>query len=203
MFSINLITYKVKQMSVKQEAVLCAATELFSEFGFHAVGVDTIIERSKVAKMTFYKYFPSKNFLVESVLIRRDKELRSGILAAVGAAHCPMSRLKSIFDCYDAWFQASTFHGCMFIKASEEFPLEGTKVKDISRTHKSWLSSLMANILNDMNISSADLLAIHIMAVLDGLAVRSNMYSAELHNMTLTSWGYVKDLVEMKSTVSA
>ena len=51
-------------MSDKEEAVLVAATRLFSEFGFHSVVVDTIVAESNVAKMTFYKYFPSKDDLI-------------------------------------------------------------------------------------------------------------------------------------------
>ena len=43
------------------------------------MGVDKIIFESKVAKMTFYKYFPSKENLIHESLRLRDSLLRESI----------------------------------------------------------------------------------------------------------------------------
>src|ERR1700694_4964928 len=56
-----------------RERVLSTAYELFSHRGVRAVGVDTIINRAKVAKMTFYRHFPSKDALVLAFLERREQ----------------------------------------------------------------------------------------------------------------------------------
>jgi AcrR family transcriptional regulator len=40
-----------------RERILEAAYELFSRQGIRAVGIDTIIERSGVARMTLYRHF--------------------------------------------------------------------------------------------------------------------------------------------------
>ncbi len=44
----------------KKEDIINTALELFNQIGYNATGVDKIIAESNVAKMTFYKYFPSK-----------------------------------------------------------------------------------------------------------------------------------------------
>jgi AcrR family transcriptional regulator len=47
-----------------RERILEAAACLFYQDGIHAVGVDTIIAESGVAKMTLYCHFPSKDDLI-------------------------------------------------------------------------------------------------------------------------------------------
>lgn len=48
---------------------------LFSQYGFTHVGVDTIVKESKVAKMTLYQYFESKEKLVEICLVVHKNKL--------------------------------------------------------------------------------------------------------------------------------
>ena len=44
-----------------RDRILDTATELFYRDGYHAVGIDTIVEQSGVAKMTLYRHYPSKD----------------------------------------------------------------------------------------------------------------------------------------------
>jgi AcrR family transcriptional regulator len=56
-----------------RERILDTAYELFSRNGIRAVGVDAIIDRSGVARMTLYRHFGSKDALVLAFLERRDE----------------------------------------------------------------------------------------------------------------------------------
>ena len=58
--------------SKKQEAILVAAVELFAERGFHGTAVPDIASRAKVGAGTIYRYFPSKEALV-NVLYQQHK----------------------------------------------------------------------------------------------------------------------------------
>src|SRR5438093_8444833 len=60
-------------VSQARERILMAAYELFSRQGVRAVGIDTIIARADVAKMTFYDHFPSKDELGLTFLERREQ----------------------------------------------------------------------------------------------------------------------------------
>jgi AcrR family transcriptional regulator len=100
-----------------KERILNAAYELFSQHGIGAVGVDTIIAKAGVAKMTLYRHFKSKEKLVLAFLARREARwthewLETEILAA---ANTPTDRLLAIFDTFDRWFQEPDFEGCSFI----------------------------------------------------------------------------------------
>ena len=56
-----------------RERILETAYDLFSRQGTRAVGVDTIIAGSGVAKMTLYRNFASKDDLIVAFLERREE----------------------------------------------------------------------------------------------------------------------------------
>src|SRR4051812_2071328 len=82
-----------------RERILSAAYELFSQHGIRAVGIDAIVARSGVARMTLYRHFGSKQELVLAWLERRDERwTRTWLQAEVRArATDPAERLLAIF----------------------------------------------------------------------------------------------------------
>jgi AcrR family transcriptional regulator len=102
--------------------ILDAAYELFSRRGVRAVGIDAIIARSGVARMTLYRHFASKEELVLAYLERREQLwTRAWLQAEVEArAADPAERLLAIFDVFDAWFRREDYEGCAFINVMLE-----------------------------------------------------------------------------------
>ena len=102
-----------------RERILSSAYTLFCRHGIRAVGVDTIIERSGVAKMTVYRHFGSKDDLVLAVLDRREQLwTRKWLEREVRRrAERPVDRLIAIFDVFDEWFHRRDFEGCLFVNA--------------------------------------------------------------------------------------
>ncbi len=95
-----------------------AAYELFSRSGTRTIGVDAVVARAAVAKMTLYRHFPSKEELVLAFLERREQLWTRDWLAAevVRRESEPAARLLAIFDVFDEWFQTEEFEGCTFIQ---------------------------------------------------------------------------------------
>ena len=100
-----------------RERILDSAYELFSRNGIRAVGIDAIIDRSGVARMTLYRHFGSKDALVLAFLERREQRwTRDWLQRAIERrAVDPGERLLAIFDVFDEWFQREDFEGCSFI----------------------------------------------------------------------------------------
>jgi AcrR family transcriptional regulator len=100
-----------------RERILGTAYNLFSRHGIRAVGVDTVVAESGVAKMTLYRHFPSKDELVLAFLERREELWTRGwVEAETGRrATTPGERLLAIFDIFDEWFHQDDFEGCSFI----------------------------------------------------------------------------------------
>ena len=57
----------------KREAILAAALELFAERGFHGTPVPLVAEKAGVGAGTIYRYFESKEALVNA-LYRQEKQ---------------------------------------------------------------------------------------------------------------------------------
>ncbi|QHK21234.1 TetR family transcriptional regulator [Pseudarthrobacter psychrotolerans] len=97
--------------------ILAVAYELFSRRGVRDVGVNELIERSGVAKATFYRHFPSKNALVLAFLEQRDQlwTVDSIVGQAKLRGTTPVEQLLAIFDVFGDWFLRDDFEACSFI----------------------------------------------------------------------------------------
>lgn len=89
--------------SDKRTALLRAALEVFSESGVHGVAVPEIARRAKVATGTIYRYFASKEALVNE-LYREQKEALGQRLNAGLDRDAPP---KQVFD--EFWRRLVTF----------------------------------------------------------------------------------------------
>ena len=61
--------------SPKREAILHAALELFAEYGYHGTTVPQVAERATVGAGTVYRYFDSKEALVNALFQKWKGEL--------------------------------------------------------------------------------------------------------------------------------
>lgn len=176
-------------MSKKKEDILNTAIKLFNEYGFVNVGIDKIINDSNVAKMTFYKYFPSKDDLIKACLLERDKLIRAGIMQALDSCDNGIAKLKGLFDWYENWFKQKDFFGCMFVKAHDEL-VQDAPLVTIIIDHKTWLTNTIAIALKDIK---TELSASQIRIILDGATVNENVYG---DNAAITeSWALVETML--------
>jgi len=97
--------------------IMAVAYELFSRRGVRDVGVNELIERSGVAKATFYRHFPSKDSLVLAFLEQRDKQwtVDAIVSEARRRGNTPDEQLLAIFDVFGDWFLREDFEACSFI----------------------------------------------------------------------------------------
>jgi AcrR family transcriptional regulator len=157
-----------------REKLVEAAYELFGRQGIRAVGVDTIIERAGVAKMTFYRHFPSKEDLVLAFLDRRDqlwtrewleKEIKQ-------RATTPREQLLVIFDLFEEWFQRDDFEGCSFIRTMlETFGPKENKVLSAARWHLANIRHLVQGLAEEAGLREPDELARNVQLLMAGSIV--------------------------------
>ncbi|MCU7698157.1 TetR/AcrR family transcriptional regulator [Acinetobacter sp. AYS6] len=70
-------------LSFRALSVLHTSRYLFNSHGFHNVGVDRIIELSKIPKATFYNYFHSKARLIEMSLTFQKDALKEEVSSVI------------------------------------------------------------------------------------------------------------------------
>src|SRR5690554_2771740 len=104
----------VKPMSSStRERLVDAAFEIFGRNGFHAVGLDRILEEVGVSKQTFYNHFESKDELILAVLDHRHEvqaQWWDQLLNKYGGSD-PRAKLYAMFDALDAWFNEPDWRG--------------------------------------------------------------------------------------------
>ncbi|HVE08684.1 MAG TPA: TetR/AcrR family transcriptional regulator [Paraburkholderia sp.] len=134
----------------KRQLVVDKATELFSKYGFHPVGVDWIIDDSGVARMTLYRHFVSKDDLVREVLEQRYQFIVDSMTQRLAPLTDPVERVKAIFDWYGAWFETPEFAGCLFERALAEFGTEYPKVSEVAIRYRQKIANWIEELLKDV-----------------------------------------------------
>jgi AcrR family transcriptional regulator len=82
----------------KRQHIVATAYALFKKHGFHATGIDRIIAEAKVAKMTMYRHFPSKDGLIVEVLDWRSERFARQLDAFEKVGKAPHQTIAAIFD---------------------------------------------------------------------------------------------------------
>lgn len=117
----DLTKFDPEQLSVRDK-ILRTALILFNEHGVHRTGIDKIIAESRVAKMSFYKHFPSKSKLIAAYLNEKGRVRFAKIKAHTVEKHQDTNKsLLGIFDALEEWIAEPDFNGCPFIKGLTDF----------------------------------------------------------------------------------
>ena len=103
-----------------KESIKRAAQELFRKFGYHKTSVNEIAKRAKIAKATIYKYFDSKEAVLQSLLmdyirVNVDELVHSNITEMDEEAHLNNLIMKT---CRLSYTVCNEFIGWDFIRES-------------------------------------------------------------------------------------
>jgi AcrR family transcriptional regulator len=146
------------RLASARERIDRTAYELFSQQGIRAVGVDTIVARSGVAKQTLYRHYPSKEELALAFLRRREELwTRTWLQREVERrGRKPAEKLLAVFDVFDNWFHRFDFEGCSFIKALLEHGEREHPVRIAAEAHIETIRAYLRHLVQDAGFSDAD-----------------------------------------------
>ncbi len=82
------------ERSSKKLQVVQTAIQLFTTHGFHNAGVDLIAKEANITKSTFYKYFGSKEHLIEMCIAFQKSLLREEVLSIIYSSRYYTSKDK-------------------------------------------------------------------------------------------------------------
>ncbi|RRH91842.1 TetR/AcrR family transcriptional regulator [Mesorhizobium tamadayense] len=157
-----------------RERILKTASDLFYRFSIHSVGVDRIIAESGVAKMTFYKHFPSKADLIATYL-RHKSVVWFQMLATPTerSGLSPLERVLAIFDALDEPFRAPSFRGCPFVKGLAEFGPDANSpdVQAAIAAYFNGLHEFVASLIEPLALSKPEKAVVQILSLIQGSIV--------------------------------
>ncbi|MGG1946016.1 TetR/AcrR family transcriptional regulator [Trinickia sp. NRRL B-1857] len=123
-----------------QQLLLRAASELFYQEGVRAVGVDAVVERAGVNKMSLYRQFASKDDLVAAYLEDANDCFFGHFDKSIGMHPGePVRQIAQYFE--DLAWRASRegYRGCPFVNVAAEFPDPAHPAREIVARNKAQL----------------------------------------------------------------
>ncbi len=157
-----------------RERILKTASDLFYRLSIHTVGVDRIIAESGVAKMTFYKHFPSKAKLVAAYLRHKNTTWLQMLAASTERAGLsPLERVLAIFDALEESFQAHSFRGCPFVRGLAEFGPDANSpdVQAIIAAYFKGLGEFVASLIEPLALREPEKAVVQILSLIQGSIV--------------------------------
>jgi AcrR family transcriptional regulator len=149
--------------------ILDTASEMFYRDGIRAVGVDAIIARSGVAKMSLYRNFPSKAALVAAWLVDRDLAFwRRWERAEATYPNDPRRQLGAILDMVAARVCDPRWRGCPFLNTATEFPEPGHPAYAVILGNKAAVRARLRALAAAAGAHEPDLLAQQLQLLIDG-----------------------------------
>ncbi len=183
----------------KRETIITTAMTLFNQKSYTSIGIDKIIAESNVAKMTFYKYFSSKEILIEECLQRRILEVQASLLDKVNSVNNPLNKLKSVFNWYIDWINTEDFNGCLFKKATIEVLQMYPSVKFQVNKYRNWIYNVVFEIFSDLEIEDPKVLSSLFLNIIDGLIIDATINKPEINPEE--TWSYINKLIELETTL--
>ncbi len=131
-----------------RERLIRASHDLFYEHGFHAIGIDRIIDEVGVTKTTFYNHFESKDALALEALRWHDRWWKDEFarLLLKHGGDTPRGRLLAIFDALEEAMSQPGYKGCIFINVAVEFPSCTDPAHIEAAAHKRAIEDLIAEL---------------------------------------------------------
>jgi len=165
-----------------RERLLDAALALFYEHGIHGVGIDAIIERAGVAKMSLYNHFASKDDLVIEFLRRMfdtwfpwfsgwtEERIAAGVRP-----------IDALFEQLRAWMKRDDFRGCPFVNSAcqvygADHPVRAVCDEQIEKL-RTWIESLARR----EGITDPILASRQVLLLVEGAIVRATMSGDPSH----------------------
>ena len=112
---------------------MAIAADLFYHQGYRATGINEVIDRSGVAKATFYNHFPSKDDLGLAYLKQVKEQENAHIETFIRAAEGPLNRFLAVMRSLEPWLKETDYRGCGFINMAAEMPDPESKLRRIGR----------------------------------------------------------------------
>src|SRR5215472_8932957 len=152
-----------------RQRILDTASGMFYRDGVRAVGIDAIIARSGVAKMSLYRNFPSKDALVAAWLEdRNDFFWQRWEQAEASRGEEPRDRMEAVLDMIAAAVSHRKWRGCPFLNTTTEFPEPDHPARAIILANKQAVRARLQALSAAAGARDPDLLAQQLQLLIDG-----------------------------------
>jgi AcrR family transcriptional regulator len=150
-----------------------AAIRRFYRDGFRSVGIDQILADVEISKTAFYKHFESKEDLMLAALELQNCWLQTTFQAMIRdrGGDTPLGQLYALFDVVEHIIESDDFHGCIFVNASMEFPLQHEPAHILAAKSKQAIEDVVHNLGVEAGAANPRALAQELCLIMEGAYV--------------------------------
>ncbi len=134
---------------------MSVASDLFYRQGYRATGINEVIEKSGVAKATFYSHFPSKDDLALAYLQQLKDTEAVYVDSAIRAAKGRANRFLAVIRSLEPWLLDTEFRGCAFINMASEIPDPRHPLRKVGREVYNLVREQVAALAEELIASDA------------------------------------------------
>ncbi len=164
------------ETSSKRQEIIDRAYALFYDGGFHATGIDKVMADSGISKRTLYKYFPSKEHLIEAVLEHYGAAVETKMLEpAMARTADPRGRILALFDVRRELMDASDCLGCLAMKAAQEYRGRHAGIEAIGQRASVFIEHKMAELCAEAGLSDPAVRGRQVSMLLQGAVLTSQV----------------------------
>ena len=164
-------------MAAAKEKLLSAAAKRFYADGLAATGIDAITAEAKVAKMSLYNNFASKDELVVAYLNHRHEEWLGLLDVRTDQADTAIERVLAVFDAYRDHAEFAYehgFRGCGMLNGAAELPV-GHAGREVVRTHKQHVQKILSERCVAVGVGDPAGIGEHLFLLLEGAIVNAGL----------------------------
>ncbi|TCS17474.1 TetR/AcrR family transcriptional regulator [Caulobacter sp. BK020] len=147
-----------------------AATELFYQHGYRAIGVDEIAARSGVTKTTLYRYFESKDDLAAACLTRLALEDLDQLMA-IAQQHPddPVAQIRAIVSSAAVKVTQPGYRGWLLSNLEAEISDQDHPIRRVARLYKTRLRDHLVETARQAGFGAPASLADGLLLLIEGV----------------------------------
>lgn len=158
----------------KRAQIIRHVYEVFYQTGFHAAGLDLLLEGSGISKRTLYKYFASKEELIAETVRYYGGLYRQALKQRLRhRAHLPLERILAAFEAQQQLVGGHGFQGCFALKAMLEYESHDAGILAATQTIYDELLGFFAKACRELEDPDPDARAQQLLMLFRGAVISS------------------------------
>ena len=159
------------KISAKRKTLIETAMNLFCGYGFNATGIDVILKKANVSKMTLYKHFKTKDDLIIATLEEYHNNTIANIILEIDSLN--ISSKEKLIKIFDKFIELSKLGEirCLYLGVLAEFTDRCSAVRKSAIMYKSKMEDYIKQLVKDFNPKQAKSISQLAITLLEGSLV--------------------------------
>ena len=179
-----------------KERLFETAARLFYQYGYRAIGVDTIAAESGIGKMTLYRHYPSKDDLIVAFLQDSDEEFWEYFESSTKEAPTARKKLLAFFEALQSYVISPACYGCPFINVATEYPDVRYAGHQVAMEHKKSVRARFTQLAEEAGARQPGALANALHLLMDGAYIAARVYGATPQNPAVNVAEAARQLID-------